>query len=590
MKVAGALLVLAGVAGVTHADNQPSLRLRREPAPRHLRMRPRSAAVTPAGSAPAVPPHASATGNATTFTPSGDAVGLVRDLRRPISAQFAMGYVVDGTALTGARTLDGRTVRTREDSDRDDFRRLRAYAIGEGTFSSRGVLLPSLSTYFAGHFQIARPERELDPDVMAKRSVASPIATWFDRTGFQGRSAWLEVKDFLDDKTYEPLRLRGGELYVYGPWVLHMYGGLAAWDGKLVKLSAYAGSRVPDYTLVEVTGRDRSGIFGASARFDLRALKSKIPFAFGVELLQFTARGGTIDRASNHGMLQLDWRPRQDFALIGQARLLDGKFANEHVQLRSRYKQVTNLVFDVTNRNDDDWRWDPAVTNPDPLQARRYLDLGPVVPQTIISGRAGTLIKENVDVLIRGAFANDHPNSEALRSTFAARYFEIGGGFEVRLRRTVGVGMTGLTRQTKRASTVENQIADIPTSIETLPRMYSPDIGEKSFSELGTSLRMSLGARRFSAIAEVYGRRTKWALVYCKGSLLANGQPDDQCQSALDTGIKADDFRWGSRVTVEAWIGSRLRLFASYELSSRVDLQPEVTGFKSLRLIIEGVY
>jgi len=585
--------VLVAVGGVASAETETTttLRLRREPPPRHLRMRPRSAAAatTPSsapspGSSPA--PEAAATApptapTATTFTPSSEAVGLVRDLRRPISARFSMGYVVDGTALTGNRTLDGRDVPS---TGREDFRRLRAYAIGEGTFSSRGMLLPSLSTYFAASFQIAQQQKEPDPSVLADRRVSAPVATWFDRTGFQGRSAWLEVKDFLDDKAYEPLRIRGGQLYVYGPWVLHMYGGVLAWDGKLVKLTAYGGSRVPDYTLVEVTDQDRSGIVGASARIDLRALKARIPFAAGVELLQFTARGGTLDPATGHGMLQLDWRPRQDIALVGQARLLDGKLANEHVQLRSRYKQVTNLVFDLTYRSDNDWRWDPSVTNPDPLQARRYLDLGPVVPQLIFSGRAGTLIKENVDVLVRGAVADDRVDRDDQRNTFAARYVEIGGGFEVRLRRTVGVGFTALTRQTKRFATLTDQINDVEGVIEPLPRPYSPTIGERGFSELGTSVRMSLGARRFSALAEAYGRRTRYALTYCK----SNGAL--ACNNEVDTGILTDAFRWGGRATIEAWIGSRLRLFASYELSSRIDLAPEISGFKSLRLIMEGVY
>jgi hypothetical protein len=56
------------------------------------------------------------------------------------------------------------------------------------------------------------------------------------------------------------------------------------------------------------------------------------------------------------------------------------------------------------------------------------------------------------------------------------------------------------------------------------------------------------------------------------------------------TGIPTQDYRGGGRVTVDAWIGARLRLFASYELSSRLDLQREIYGFKSLRLMMEGVY
>jgi hypothetical protein len=577
-----AVLALALAASPAVADEAPTLRLSREPPPRHLRMRPRSAAAATASSGDAAP-GAAATASAApaASVQSADAGSFVRDLNRPISVRFSMGYVVDGASLTGKRTHGGSTV------EEYDFRRLRAYALGEGTFSSRGMLLPSLSTYLSTSFQIASQQFEASPQQPnVERVVAPPIGAWFDRSGVQNRSVWAEVKDFLPDPRLAPLRLRAGELYVYGPWVMHMYGGVLAWDGKLAQLSAYAGSRVPDYTLVEVTRKDRSGIFGTSARIDLRALQRPIPFAFGVELLGFTARGAATDQSSSHGMLQVDWRPSQDIALIGQARVLDRKLANEHVQLRSRYKQVTNLVFDFTYRHDTDWRWDPAVGNEDPLAARRYLDLGPVVPQMMASGRAGTLIAENIDVLVRGALASDRANTDDQRNTFVGSFAELGGGFEVRLRRTVALGFSGLTRQTKRYATVTGQIQDIPGMTQALPRPYSPDVGERGFAELGTSLRMSLGARRFNALVEGYGRRTRYSLVYCAGSL----DVGSDCRSALDTGILDQDYRFGARVTIDAWIGSRLRLFAAYEVSSRIDLAPEISGFKSLRLLMEGVY
>jgi hypothetical protein len=195
-----------------------------------------------------------------------------------------------------------------------------------------------------------------------------------------------------------------------------------------------------------------------------------------------------------------------------------------------------------------------------------------------------------VPALVRGAVADDRVNSDNQRNTFAASYVEIGGGFEVRLRRTIGLGVTGLNRTTKRLATVTGQIADIPTYIEPLPRPYSPTLGELSFTEVGTSLRMSLGARRFSALAEAYGRNTRYALTYCDGTLYDDGTPDPNCNSELDTGILDTTFRWGGRVTIDAWIGAGLRLFASYELSGRIDLAPEISGYKSLRLIMEGVY
>ncbi len=581
-------LVLLAASATASADDRPNLRLDHLPGPRNLRMRPRAAAASTSATpdaSPGVPPRAGAKAAtaANGYDPTADATGLVRDLRRPVSVRFSLGYVVDGTALTGKPTLSN------AERNDYDFRLLRAYAVGEGTFSSRGVLLPSLSTYLSTSFQFASPQRQVDPDpthLAVERVVAPPIANWFDRTGVQNRSVWAEVKDFLPDRRLAPLRLRAGELYVYGPWVLHMYGATAAWDGKLAQLALYGGSRVPDYTLVEVNGKDRSGIGGASARVDLRALKTPIPFAFGVDLLGFTERGAATAQASQHAMLQIDWRPSRDVALVGQARALDRKLANEHVQLRSRYKQVTNLVFDFTYRHDTDWRWDPSVGNTDPLSARRYLDLGPVVPQMLASGRAGTLIKENVDVLVRGAIASDRVDTEADRNTYVGQFAEIGGGLEVRLRRTVSLGFSGLTRQTKRYATVSGQIQDVPNMAQPLPRQYSPDTGERGFVEAGTTLRLSLGARRFSALVEAYGRRTRYALVYC----VDDADPGSECKDPVNTGIPTEDTRYGGRVTIDAWIGSRLRLFAAYELSSRLELAPEIYGYKSLRLMMEGVY
>lgn len=560
------------------------LRITHEPAPRTLRMRPRTAAVTKPEPtpAPAVPPEASTQASARASAGDASELAQLRDLRRPISVRFNLGYVVDGTALTGKPNLDDQPVHSY------DFAQLRAYALGEGYFSSRGVALPSLSTYFASRFQLTRPAYATN-DTNTRARVAAPIATWFDRSGFEVRSGWAEVKDFLPDRRLAPLRVRAGNQYVYGPWPLHMIGLVTAWEGKLIRGSVYAGSRVPDYTLVNpLDDKNRSAIAGSSMRVDFRHLRTPIPFAVSGEVLTFSSIGATDNAASSHSQVQLDWRPRQDFALIGSARTLDGELANEHVQLRSRYKQVTNLVFDLTHRRKTDWRWDPSVTQPDALESKRYLDLGPVVPQLLVSGRAGTLIKENVDVLLRGAYARDLVQTDIERNTYAASYFEVGGGLEVRLRRTIGLGLNGLTRQTRRYDEVDAQIPDIPNQVDPLPRQFGPELGERGFVELGTTLRMSLGARRFSALVEIYGRRTRYALNYCDAD--QNGTVDPLCMSALDTGIRTSDVRGGGRATIDAWIGSRLRLFASYELSSRLDLQREIYGFKSLRLMMEGVY
>jgi hypothetical protein len=570
-----ALAIVIALCAVAKAD-VPNLRLTHEPPPRHLRMRPRTAAVTPAPTPDAPPPPT------TTPAPTATDYSVVRDLRRPISVRFNLGYAVDGTNLrSNPVTLNNKTV------DPEQYARLRSYALGEGYFSSRGVLAESLSTYFSGHFQIAKPSTVTSPLSEKPVPVGPPIATWFEKSGVEPRAVWAEVKDFLGDRRLAPIRLRAGEVYVYGPWMLHMYGALAGWEGKLLRASVYGGSRVPDYTNAGFfDNKDRAGIAGTSVSFDLRALKVPIPFAIGLESLQFTAAGSDDNNATSHNALQLDWRPRKDIALISRLRILDGRLANEYVQLRTRFRQVTNLVFDYSHRHSRDWRWDPSITSPDPLEAKRYLDLGPVLPQAIVSGRAGTLIKENVDLLVRGAYAWAPPPDAdpTLRSTYVPTYFEVGSALEVRLRRTISLGLSALTRQTERTAKVFSEIPDVPGQIDILPAQFSSDLGERGFTELGTTLRLSLGARRLSALVEVFGRRTRYSLVYCDATTTVD------CMSPTDTGVINEDTRGGGRFTVDAWVGSQLRLFASYELSTRLAFQPELTGFKSLKLMMEGNY
>ncbi|MFT3699356.1 MAG: hypothetical protein QM831_39780 [Kofleriaceae bacterium] len=560
------LLLLA--ASTAYADD-PRLKVTHEPVARHLRMRPKKIGAATSSQAtpppPVVPPPSPTAALA-------DEPAQVRDLQQRVSARVDLGYVVDGTSITGpARPIN------------DEFNHIRAYGFGEGYLSTHGYAFESLSTYFAGRFLLANQSLTYTPtDMTMKVRESPPIATWFERSVFEPRSAWAEVKNFTDDPTWSPLRIRGGEQYVYGPWVLHFYGANAAWDGKLVKANIYGGSQVPDYTADPSLPESREGIFGGAIRFDLRDLQQKIPITLAAEGVKLSS--GTNADSSTHAQVELDWRPSKDVALIAQARSLEGKFVNEHAQLRLRYHEVTNLVVDFTHQASDDWLWDPTVLDPDPIAARRYLDLGPVLPRVNGSIRAGTLIAENIDFYARGAAAADL-SSNTTRDTYSPTYIEGGGAVEVRVRRTVALGISGLGRWYDTDDPVDAELVDTPGVADPIPTSASSQMGERSFGEFGATARMTLGARKFSLLIEAYGRRTRYALTYCA---LDAGATD--CRSAADTGIPTIQYRGGGRAQIDAWIGNNLRLFASYDLSTTLDFTNNITGYKSLRLVMEGVY
>ncbi|HEY0253497.1 MAG TPA: hypothetical protein VGC41_18310 [Kofleriaceae bacterium] len=564
-------LVLACLTHVAVADDV-KLKLDHEPVSRHLRMRPKKVGAVQKPAPPPVVPAPSPT------TALADEPAQIRDLQQRVSAQIDLGYVVDGTQLVtnpGASPIN------------DQFAKIRAYGFGEGYLSTHGVAFDSLSTYFAGRFLLVNRNLSYQPgnvgaDKDGDIKVAPPIATWFERSNFEPRSAWAEVKDFLGDPAYAPLRLRGGEQYIYGPWVLHFYGATAAWEGKLVKASIYGGSQVPDYTVDPNLPEAREAIVGGSIRFDLRDLQQKIPITVGIETLKLSSGNNTED--SNHSQVEIDWRPRKDFALIGQARSLGGKFVNEHAQLRVRWHEVSNLTLDVTHQASTDWLWDPTVLEPDPIAARRYLDLGPMLPRVLASVRAGTLIAENIDFYARGAAAADL-SADKTRDTYSPTYYEGGGAIEVRVRRTVALGVSGMGRWYQTNDSVDAEIMDTPGVPDLIPVNGSSQMGEHNFGEFGATARMTLGARKFSLLVEAYGRRTRYAFTYC--ALTADAT---DCQSATDTGIPTLQYRGGGRAQIDAWIGSRLRLFASYDLSTSLDFTHNITGYKSLRLMMEGVY
>ena len=577
------LAAIAALGFVTTAHADVSLKLDHEPVSRHLRMRPKRAApankTTAATSSAPEPKPVLAAPEPTPVAPT-DEPAQIRDLQQRVSARINLGYVVDGTQLNPART---------DHTQDNQIALARAYGFGEGYLSTHGVGIESLSSYFAGRFILASQIQTYAPltpgaDAEGNHKTPPPIATWFERSNFEPRSGWVEAKDFMGSPDWAPLRIRGGEQYIYGPWVVHMYGGNAAWEGRLVKANIYAGSQVPDYTVDPSLPAARAGIYGGGLRIDLRDLRSSpLPLTIGVQTLNFTT--GRNNDGSTHNQLELEWRPRKDIALIGQARTLARKFVDEHVQLRARYHEVTNIVVDLTHRASTDWIWDPTVLDPDPSAAKRYLDLGPVVPQITGSLRAGTLIAENVDVYARGAFAFDVNTPEKSRETYSPTYLEGGAAVEVRVRRTVAIGASALTRQTQRDDQVNAEIIDHAATPDPIPVNASSQLGERGFTELGVTARMSLGARKFSLLLEAYGRRTHYAMDYCA---LQDGQSD--CQSALDTGIPAIAYRGGGRAQIDAWIGERLRLFASYDLSTSLDFSPNITGYKSLRLMMEGVY
>ncbi len=527
-------------------------------------------------------PPASPADDPLRFAASRPAITAVVDddagLLPTVRAQLVLGFAVDGAepSLKGL-TLAGNQLGGGESTDdayrsRVGYDRARAYAFGDTFLGVDRIVVPGLSAYLATQFRI-----------VPTLPVFAPVPTAWDSTDdFQFRAGWVEADGVIERGPLSTLVLRAGRQHIYGPAIAHVDGGWLSWSAKGARAAAYVGSRVPDWYEDDRAYPDvraqRGLVTGGELAVDLR--RAKLPFLVRFRAMAFENHG--------HADATVDWNARKDLLATGTVRTFDGAISHEQVTVRYRLSEETRLVIDGRYRQRRDPIWDYAFRDPDePGAARRYLDRGPSLPRATARARAGTVLLDNIDLLLHGGFAVDTRLEGGEVSYHSAGYLEAGTALEVRVRRAFIVGAQGLWR-TYRHRDPELPIIDVENQVQPLD-LPVRNIGERNLVEGGLAARFSGGARKFSAAAEVFVRRTRWAERYRD-----DGTPDPQAGGLGD--VEADvilgefDVRGGGRISFDAWVTRRLRLRAEYDLSTALDGAPEIRGLKALRVQAEGRY
>jgi hypothetical protein len=475
-----------------------------------------------------------------------------RTLEENVIFRFNLGWGLDGGQATETRQLlSGAQLNS------DDYSSLRIYTFGDAVVGSRGLGTASLSTYLAAHFYF-------DQDG-GRPSQAVPSVYDNDRVGnVQVRTAYAETDGMFDNRWLNPLFIRAGRQYRYGPAIAHYDGLTIGYETRAFSFTTYGGTRVPLFPLVledSDTGNlvfsdPRDTMSGWDARINLWEIK-RVPLVITGSLLRFRKRthfdGGLIIR----------WSP--DILIRSNLRILGNDFARETLNIRARISDTTTINAILENRTGDDWIYDLLFTDQvtDVNDPRKYLNVGLPLPRLYAGLRGGTVFFDNIDVTFRGGIAAEH---SADSSTFSSSYWEGGGAAEVRVRRTLAVGASALIRSYDRDELTALDTSSMPDPISATTGQY----GEESFLEAGGTLRFSEGARKFSASAEAYGRAYRF--------------PRPDVPSADGDG----DLVLGGRFSVEGWAGENLRLKAEYDVSGQIARSPELRGLKSLRVLAEG--
>lgn len=565
MRRARALAPLAlalAIAPAAAAPPPPGLFPRRVPMPTTLAMR-----VEPPPAPPAAAPAPAPAPPAPRPARRRRAVVPRREPAPPrLTAQLAVGMAVDGANLRNLTADDPAIGITTAGSDFEagtNYRPARSYAFGEAFLGSRGLGVPGISAYLASRFRLA-PATQLTP----------PLVDGWDRVDpVQVQSAWTEADGVIDSGPLRTLRIRGGRQFLYGPAVAHVDGLAATWSSARLKLGAYLGSRVPDWNTASFGNQPRRLVSGGEVALTLRA--GPRPLLVRLRALRYDG--------SDHGDLTVDWTPRADVALTWTARGADGALARQRVAARIRVSDETRLAFEADLRRRADWLWDYERRDDDPSRPRRYLDLGPTLPRTTVRGRAGTVLLDNIDALLFAGLAFDGSRADDTPSFASAGWAEGGGAFEIRMRRTVAVTLSGLARvYSRKDASPAVQVVDAENQIQAA-RWPTANVGERNLLEGGVQVRFTGGARKFSASGEIYARRTRYARLYVDDAV---AEPLAESLDPLTDSV----IHGGGRFIFEAWISPRLRLRTEYELTNRFAAAPEIAGLKALRIIAEGRY
>ncbi len=538
-------LIIASLTARAGAAPERQLMLAELPAPRPQTLRMRIA-LTPAQ---AVTPAWTATDTGRFELLGSPRRGLGEDsLAERVIFRFNLGFGLDGGQPTGvdARKVSGLPLREGE------YDRLRLYSFGDAILGSRGLAVPSLSTYAAAQFRFDQ----------ASDARSTPVPSVYDAniSDVQVRSAYAELDGTLRAPWLAPLFVRAGRQFRFGPAIAHFDGITVGWDGQAVAVGAYVGQHVILYDYEGGAAQyDRDVLAGADVRVDLYQLRGW-PLVLGSRLLQ--------QGEHTHSDWNLALRWSRDILLGGDVRFIDTRSAQQRVSMRARLGEVTILSAEVDNHTSADWIYDLLLIErpTDATDPRRYLDLGPRLPRVFMNLRAGTVLLDNIDLLVRAGAAFETASSTAPTSSFASDYLEAGGALELRLRRSLSFGVSALARRYDR---IEPELPVQSDRADPLP-LSTGSFGERSFFEGGSTLRYTQGARRFSASAELYGRSSRYQSPW------------------IASQDERSDVRGGGRFAVEGWAGDSLRLRVEYDVSSQLRLAQELRGLKSLRVMTEG--
>lgn len=559
-----AAILIAALAGVASA--QPAnLRLESPPVttPTRLVMRPRPAPAVVAGAE-----------TVTTDVSIGyQAVPTdLRDLEERLIFKINAGYGLDSGAVSGDPLRSGFVPDDVTDPDGNALSQQRQYLLGDAILGTRGVLMPSLHTYFLSQYSLAA-------DGASQFASLNNVYDQRDGRALLVYSAYAEIDDLEDDESLlGRLFVRAGRQFRYGTamFITNFDGLSAGYDSPGFEVNGFFGRRVSLFF-----GDDPGLLGGAGVRVRLEDLIN-VPVDLAADYLFFDG-GGPADEELDDGVdlsrqyLELSARTKlSGWRFYGRARFADNGaarademgqeagFALGRLGLEGRKAFGRNfvLVADVEHRFEDEVAYDflaPAAT--DVLDIAERLGIG-LDPQeaTRFSVRGSYMMTRATELY---GFVRANLASGLETSGFNRSWSELGAAVSHRVGRKLFT-----TAQYKLRFTDLDDAANGAGDGQEFGDTAGTGVTE--FHELSADARYSLGYRSMTVGAGVYYRVYDLQSPYAEVS---------------------DDGRGGIRVDGDYWFSKYLRAkLAGEAVQASPAFAPELGTLFSIRAILEAIF
>lgn len=541
------------------------LEIKSSPAVRSLHMRV-AAAARAGGDAAGTSGGAAAAPAAGARRPARPSGSLTRALEERLVFRMNLGYGLDAGEPSGERGLSGVSPADVLDGDGNPFAGTRQYALGDLALGTSGLLLPSMSLYFASAFHFD----------MAGASSFSSFANPYDIAGgrdFLVRAGYAQLDGIGKSGPLARLRVRAGRQFRYGSArFLTSFDGLTlGYEARGYEVSGFAGRRVSLYF-----ERHRDLLGGAGMKLVGNELVG-VPVDVALDYLRLGAGGS--DGKSARQYIELSSRAKLGPATMHlRGRINDNGLSEQGAQgmglgrlgARVRYPLGRRVVVvaDAERTFAREVVYDlaaPASVDVVRVADELGLALGSPGNATLAGARVSARLSSTLELYAFGA-ANlvpdpADPEASAGANGFNRPYVELGGALQ--LWPAPNLELTGQYK-------LRDPSLDAGARSITGSFADSSGSGIDRMQEMSAELRFRLARSRSSAALSGYARVYDLSGPYVQIT---------------------NDMRAGARFDIDYWMSKAARIDLAGEVAQpSPTFAPDLGTLVSVRAIMEVVF